>query len=122
VKIKFDSNEISLREVFQIFFARHDSTNLNRQENDVGSNCRSAISYHSPEQKGIAENVRKKLTDEELFGKPIVTEMTEFEGFYPAEDYHQSYFEDNPNLPYCASATAPQVAKYRQKHLSKRGK
>jgi peptide-methionine (S)-S-oxide reductase len=119
IQIKFDSNEISYKEILQVFFATHDPTTLNRQGNDDGSNYRSAIFYHSPEQKEIAERVRKELTKEHVFGKPIVTEITEFTNFYPAEDYHKNYFENNPNQPYCASVIAPKVAKFRQKFLSK---
>lgn len=118
VRIKFDSAEISYKEILQVFFATHDPTTLNRQGNDVGSNYRSVIFYHSPEQKEIAEKVISELTDENLFDKPIVTEITEFTGFYPAEDYHKDYFENNPNEPYCASVIAPKVAKFRQKFLS----
>ncbi|MEO6590517.1 MAG: peptide-methionine (S)-S-oxide reductase MsrA [Pyrinomonadaceae bacterium] len=115
VQIKFDSEEISYKEILQIFFGTHDPTSLNRQGNDVGSSYRSAVFYHSPEQKQAAEEVVKELTDEDVFGKPIVTEITEFTKFYPAEDYHQNYFEKNPNQPYCAAVVAPKVGKFRQK-------
>ncbi|MEP7038065.1 MAG: peptide-methionine (S)-S-oxide reductase MsrA [Acidobacteriota bacterium] len=115
VQIKFDPNEISYEEVLQIFFGTHDPTTMNRQGNDVGSSYRSAIFYHSPEQKETAEKVVKNLTDEDVFGKPIVTEITQFTNFYPAEDYHQNYFENNPNQPYCAAVVSPKVGKFRQK-------
>ena len=119
VQIKFDPNEISYKEILQVFFATHDPTTLNRQGNDAGSNYRSVIFYHSPEQREIAEKVISDLTDEKLFDKPIVTEIAEFTGFFPAEDYHKEYFENNLNQPYCASVIAPKVAKFRQKFLSK---
>lgn len=115
VQIKFDPEEISYKEVLEIFFGTHDPTTLNRQGNDVGTSYRSAVFYHSPEQKRIAEEVVKELTDEDVFGKPIVTEITEFTNFYPAEDYHQNYFAKNPNQPYCSAVVAPKVGKFRQK-------
>ncbi len=115
IQIKFDSEEISFEEVLEIFFGTHDPTTLNRQGNDIGSSYRSAIFYHSDEQKQTAENVIKNLTDEDVFGKPIVTEVTEFTNFYPAEDYHQEYFANNPTQPYCAAVVAPKVGKFRQK-------
>lgn len=119
VQIKFNSDEISFKEILQIFFGTHDPTTLNRQGNDVGTSYRSAIFYHSPEQKAIAEEVIKEITDEDVFGKPIVTEVTEFTRFYPAEDYHQEYFAKNPNQPYCAAVVAPKVGKFRQKFASR---
>lgn len=115
VQIKFDSREISYMEILEIFFGTHDPTTLNRQGNDIGSSYRSAIFYHSPEQKTAADNMIKQLTDDDIFGKPIVTEVTGFSNFYPAEDYHQEYFANNPNQPYCAAVVAPKVAKFRQK-------
>ena len=115
VQIKFNPDEISFKEILQIFFGTHDPTTLNRQGNDVGTSYRSAIFYHSPEQKAIAEEVIREITDEDVFGKPIVTEVTEFTRFYPAEDYHQEYFAKNPNQPYCAAVVAPKVGKFRQK-------
>ena len=115
VQIKFDAEEISYKEILEIFFGTHDPTTLNRQGNDVGSSYRSAVFYHSPAQKGVAEEVVKELTEEGVFDDPIVTEITEFANFYPAEDYHQNYFEKNPNQPYCAAVVAPKVGKFRQK-------
>lgn len=119
VQIKFNPDEISFKEILQIFFGTHDPTTLNRQGNDVGTSYRSAIFYHSPEQKAIAGEVIKEITDEDVFGKPIVTEITGFTRFYPAEDYHQEYFAKNPNQPYCAAVVAPKVGKFRQKFASR---
>jgi len=119
VQIKFNPAEISFKEILQIFFGTHDPTTLNRQGNDVGTSYRSAIFYHSPEQKAIAEEVIKEITDEDVFGKPIVTEVTKFTRLYPAEDYHQEYFAKNPNQPYCAAVVAPKVGKFRQKFASR---
>lgn len=119
VQIEFDPDEISYKEVLEIFFGTHDPTTLNRQGNDVGSSYRSAVFYHTPEQKETAEAVVKELTDEDVFGKPVVTEITEFTNFYPAEDYHQNYFANNPNQPYCAAVVAPKVGKFRQKFAAR---
>lgn len=115
VQIKFDPAEISYKEVLEIFFGTHDPTTLNRQGNDVGTSYRSAIFYHSGEQKETAEKLIEELENESVFGDPIVTEVTEFTNFYPAEDYHQNYFENNPNQPYCAAVVSPKVGKFRQK-------
>ncbi len=119
VQIKFDPNEISYKEILQVFFTVHDPTTLNRQGNDIGSSYRSAIFYHSDEQKRVAEEVIKEVTDEAVYDNPIVTEVTAFDKFYPAEDYHQEYFANNPTQPYCAAVVAPKVSKFRQKYTSK---
>lgn len=114
IQIKFDTNEISFKEVLQVFFATHDPTTLNRQGNDIGESYRSAIFYKTPEQKETANQVIGEITEQGIFSDPIVTEVTEFTNFYPAEDYHQEYFANNPNQPYCASVVAPKVAKFRK--------
>lgn len=119
VSITFDRNEISFREILQVFFTVHDPTTLNRQGNDIGSSYRSAIFYHSDEQRKTAEEVIKEITAEGVYDDPIVTEITPFDKFYIAEDYHQEYFANNPNQPYCAAVVAPKVAKFRQKYVSK---
>ena len=119
VQIKFDPNELSFKELLQVFFTVHDPTQLNRQGNDVGSSYRSAIFYHSDEQKRVAEEVIKEFTDEMIYDKPIVTQIAPFDKFYAAEDYHQEYFANNPNQPYCAAVVAPKVAKFRQKFVSR---
>ncbi len=118
-QIKFDPRELSFKELLQVFFAVHDPTTLNRQGNDVGSSYRSAIFYHDAEQKRIAEEVIKEVTEEGVYDNPIVTEVTAFDKFYPAEDYHQEYFANNPSQPYCAAVVAPKVAKFRQKFLTR---
>lgn len=115
VQVKFHPNEISYKEVLQIFFGTHNPTTLNRQGNDVGSSYRSAVFYHSPEQKETANEVIEEITEEGIFDDPIVTEVTEFTNFYPAEGYHQEYFANNPNQPYCMGVVAPKVSKFRQK-------
>ncbi|HEY0428241.1 MAG TPA: peptide-methionine (S)-S-oxide reductase MsrA [Pyrinomonadaceae bacterium] len=118
-QIKFDPQEISFKEILQVFFAVHDPTTLNRQGNDVGSSYRSAIFYHDDEQKRVAEEVIREVTEEGVYDNPIVTEVTAFDKFYPAENYHQEYFANNPNQPYCAAVVAPKVSKFRQKFLTR---
>lgn len=115
IQVKFDPQAISYKEILQIFFATHDPTTLNRQGNDIGSSYRSAVFYHDEEQKRVAEEVVREITDEGIFDDPIVTEVTAYDKFYPAEDYHQNYFANNPNQPYCSAVVAPKVGKFRQK-------
>ncbi|HYP50886.1 MAG TPA: peptide-methionine (S)-S-oxide reductase MsrA [Pyrinomonadaceae bacterium] len=115
IQIKFNPQEISFRDILRVFFTVHDPTTLNRQGGDVGTQYRSAIFYHSPEQKQIAHEVIEEITSERLYDNPIVTEVTEFANFYPAEDYHQEYFANNPTQPYCAAVVAPKVRKFRDK-------
>lgn len=119
IQLKFDPEEISYKEILEIFFGTHDPTTLNRQGNDVGSSYRSAVFYHADKQKKIAEEVVEEIESEGIFDDPIVTEITEFTKFYPAEDYHQNYFENNPNQPYCSAVVSPKVGKFRQKFADK---
>jgi peptide-methionine (S)-S-oxide reductase len=118
-EIRFDPNEISFKELLQVFFAVHDPTTLNRQGNDVGTQYRSAIFYHNDEQRRIAEETVKEIDAESIYDDPIVTEIVPFEKFYPAEDYHQEYFANNPTQPYCVAVVAPKVAKFRQKYVNR---
>jgi peptide-methionine (S)-S-oxide reductase len=113
-QVVFDPRELSYRDLLQIFFASHDPTTLNRQGADVGEQYRSIILYHSPEQKATAEAVIRDLTEQKLWPNPIVTQLEPFTVFYPAEDYHQRYFETHPEAPYCAVVIAPKVAKFRK--------
>ena len=103
----------------QVFFTVHDPTQLNRQGNDIGSSYRSAVFYHSEEQKRVAEEVIKEINEQQIYDKPIVTEVTAFDKFWPAEDYHQEYFENNPSQPYCAAVVAPKVAKFRKQYVDR---
>jgi peptide-methionine (S)-S-oxide reductase len=119
VQIKFDPAVISFKEILRVFFAVHDPTTLNRQGNDIGTSYRSAIFYHSDEQRKVAEEVIREVTEEGVYDDPIVTEVTPFEKFYMAENYHQEYFANNPNQPYCAAVVAPKVAKFRQKFVDR---
>ena len=118
-QINFDRNEISFKEILQVFFAVHDPTTLNRQGNDVGSSYRSAIFYHDENQKRIAEETIKEVEAEGVYDNPIVTEVSPFDKFYIAENYHQEYFANNPNQPYCAAVVAPKVAKFRKKFVDR---
>ncbi|GIV88335.1 MAG: peptide methionine sulfoxide reductase MsrA [Chloroflexus sp.] len=114
VQIQFDPEQISYRELLEIFFSIHDPTTLNRQGADVGTQYRSAIFYHSEEQRQIAEQLVRELTEQRVFRDPIVTEIVPASTFYPAEDYHQEYFARNPYQPYCQFVVAPKVAKFRK--------
>ncbi|MGI8811197.1 MAG: peptide-methionine (S)-S-oxide reductase MsrA [Pyrinomonadaceae bacterium] len=119
VQIKFDPAELSYADLLRVYFTVHDPTQLNRQGNDIGTSYRSAIFYHSDEQKRTAEQVIKEMADEGIYDKPIVTEVTACDKFWPAEEYHQEYFVNNPSQPYCAAVVAPKVAKFRQKFVSR---
>ncbi len=119
IQITFDSDAISFRDILDVFFTIHDPTTLNRQGADVGTQYRSAIFYHSPEQRAAAEQVIAELNGAHLWDNPIVTEVTPFEVFYPAEDYHQEYYENNPEQGYCRVVIAPKVAKFRKHYFEK---
>jgi peptide-methionine (S)-S-oxide reductase len=119
VQITFDPQRISFREILEVFFDVHDPTTLNRQGADVGTQYRSAIFYHTPEQKTIAEQVIQELEQAGRWPDPIVTEVTPFEAFYRAEEYHQRYFERNANQPYCRVVIAPKVSKARKIYAPK---
>lgn len=115
VQVTFDPRQISYKEILEVFFTIHDPTTRNRQGADVGTQYRSAIFYHTPQQKETAEQVIREITAAGLWGRPIVTEVTPLTVFYPAEDYHQEYFARNPDQGYCRAIIAPKVAKFRQK-------
>lgn len=119
VQIQFDPEVLSYADLLRVFFSVHDPTTLNRQGNDVGTSYRSAIFYHSDEQRKIAEEIIKEVNEAKIYDNPIVTEVTEFTNFYPAEDYHQEYFANNPNQPYCAAVVAPKVAKFRKNFVER---
>ncbi|MCY7346402.1 MAG: peptide-methionine (S)-S-oxide reductase MsrA [Pyrinomonadaceae bacterium] len=119
VQIKFDPNELSFKELLQVFLTVHDPTTLNRQGNDVGSSYRSAIFYHDEKQQQTAGEAIAEFGAAGIYDQPIVTEIKPFDKFYAAEDYHQEYFANNPNQPYCAAVVAPKVAKFRQKFIER---
>ena len=113
-QIVYDPAVITFAELLEVFWQTHDPTTLNRQGNDVGTQYRSAIFYHNEEQKEQAQFYKEKLTAGDAFGKPIVTEITPVSTFYVAENYHQDYFANNPNQPYCQMIVRPKVEKFRK--------
>lgn len=117
VRLSFDPSVISYREILEIFFTIHDPTTLNRQGNDVGTQYRSVIYYHSPEQQDTAKHVIAEMAN--VWDAPIVTELSPVETYYKAEDYHQNYFQQNPMQGYCAFIVAPKVAKIRKMFTEK---
>lgn len=119
VQITFDPEEIAFSDLLDVFFTIHDPTTLNRQGGDIGTQYRSAIFTHSPEQKAAAENAIAALTASKTWPDPIVTQVVPLPAFYPAEDYHQNYFAQNPNQPYCRAVVAPKVAKSRKMHFER---
>ncbi|MGA2783127.1 MAG: peptide-methionine (S)-S-oxide reductase MsrA [Candidatus Bathyarchaeia archaeon] len=114
IQIVFDPKIISFKEILQIFFTIHDPTTMNRQGADVGTQYRSVIFYHDAEQKQVAEQVIKEVEASHVWNAPIVTQVVPFETFYKAEDYHQNYFRQNSDQPYCQMIIAPKVAKLRK--------
>ncbi len=114
VQVKFDPSIIAYRDLLDVFFGTHDPTTLNRQGADVGTQYRSEIFYHSPEQKAAAETAIKELDSSKVWAGPIVTQVMPLEKFFPAEDYHQGYFRANPQQPYCVAVVGPKAAKARK--------
>ena len=119
VQVTFDPNEVTFREILEVFFTIHDPTTLNRQGADVGTQYRSAIFFHSPEQKAAADAIIRELEAEKVWKNPIVTEVQPFQAFYPAEAYHQEYYARNPGAGYCRAVIAPKLAKFRQKYAER---
>ena len=119
IQLEYDSTIISIDELLLIFFRTHNPTTLNRQGADVGTQYRSAIFYHTEEQKIAAETMIKRLTDEKIFDNKIVTEVTPATEFYRAEDYHQNYFNNNPGNPYCAAVIQPKLYKFAKEFTEK---
>ncbi len=124
VRVEFDPDRIGYREVLQVFFAIHDPTTLNRQGNDIGTQYRSVIFTHSPQQAAIAQALIAELERQRTFDDPIVTEVLPAPDYWPAEAYHQRYFERNPYQGYCMMVVGPKVAKFRRQfahRLARRG-
>ena len=119
VQVTFDPDEVSYQELLEVFFTIHDPTTLNRQGADIGTQYRSAIFTHSPEQEQTAREVIRDLEAEGVWDNPIVTQVEPLTQFYPGEDYHQGYYGRNQRQPYCQVVIAPKVAKFRQKYLSR---
>lgn len=119
IQISYDSAKISYQELLEIFFATHNPTQLNRQGNDIGTQYRSVIFYHNDEQKALAEQYKKAVDASGEWNEPVVTEISPLPAFYVAEDYHQNYFNDNKEAPYCQYVVKPKVEKlikgYREK-------
>jgi peptide-methionine (S)-S-oxide reductase len=119
IKITYNPDEVAYEDLLEIFFATHDPTTLNRQGADVGTQYRSEIFYTSEAQKSAAENFIKLLTDQDIYGKKIVTKVSKASIFYPAEDYHQDYYAQNQNQPYCSAVIAPKLDKLKKNYKSK---
>jgi len=119
VQIEFDPAVVSYRELLDVFFTIHDPTTLNRQGVDEGTQYRSGIFYHSPQQQQVAEGVIAELEAEKVWDDAIVTEVVPLKAFYPAEEYHRDYFRRNPTQGYCQAVIAPKVAKLRKHYLEK---
>ena len=116
VEIVYDADVISYRDLLEIFFSLHDPTTLNRQGQDVGTQYRSAVFYHDEGQKAAAEDIIAELETRDAYEDPIVTEVAALDAFYPAEDYHQDYFRQNPANGYCQVVVAPKLAKFRKRY------
>ncbi len=114
IQVTFDTTKISLPEILEVFWKTHDPTTLNRQGNDIGTQYRSVIFYHNSNQKKIAAELKQKLEEEKIYNKPIVTEITEFNNFYKAENYHQNYYEQNKKKPYCSFVITPKIEKFKK--------
>ena len=114
-EVEFDPTMISYEDILGIFFTIHDPTTLNQQGHDIGTQYRSAIYYVNEEQKKTAEKIMKELTDAKYYDNPIVTELKPLEHFYAAEDYHQHYFEKNPDQAYCQLVIIPKLVKFKDK-------
>ncbi|MBK9290585.1 MAG: peptide-methionine (S)-S-oxide reductase MsrA [Bacteroidetes bacterium] len=112
VQVTFDPKVVSLEKILEVFFKTHDPTTLNRQGADVGTQYRSVIFYHNENQKITAERIIRRLTEEKIWDKPIVTELSPFKAFYKAEDYHQNYFNRNPSQGYCQFVIIPKLEKF----------
>ena len=113
-QITFDEQVVSFTEILEVFWQTHDPTTLNRHGNDVGTQYRSAIFYHDEDQKQIAESIKAQLNAQQIWPNPIVTEIEPLGTYYPAEDYHQNYFNDNGNQPYCQFVVKPKVDKFKK--------
>lgn len=111
IQMQYDPDVISFDELLEVFWTTHDPTTINRQGNDVGTQYRSAVFYHTQAQKSTAEAYKKKLNEEEVFDQPIVTEITSFDTFYVAEEDHFNYYNDNSSQPYCSFVITPKIKK-----------
>ena len=114
VKLEYDPEQITVREILEIFFVIHDPTTLNRQGNDTGTQYRSGIYYTTDEQRDVADDMVRQISQDKLFGRPVVTEVLPLSNYSAAEEYHQDFFEKNPYQGYCMAVAAPKVEKFRK--------
>jgi peptide-methionine (S)-S-oxide reductase len=114
IKLTYDPAQITTRQILEIFFVIHDPTTLDRQGNDEGTQYRSGIYYTTPQQKEVADDIIREMSQDKVFGRPIVTEVLPLDNYWPAEEYHQDFFEKNPNQGYCVAVAGPKVAKFRK--------
>ena len=119
VQVTFDPSQLSLHDLLVVFFTTHDPTTVNRQGPDSGTQYRSAVFYHSPEQRAVAEAVVREVTDEHLYRGKVVTEIAALSAFHPAEEYHHDYYRRNPERGYCQAVIAPKLAKFRKSHAAR---
>jgi len=119
VRVTYDSNEITYRDLLEVLFSIHDPTTLNRQGADVGTQYRSAIFYHDEAQREVAEEIVAELERDGVFEDPIVTEVSALKAYYPGEGYHQDYYRQNPGQGYCQVVVAPKLAKFRARYASR---
>ncbi|XOV79639.1 MAG: peptide-methionine (S)-S-oxide reductase MsrA [Aestuariibacter sp.] len=119
VRVQYDQQQISSREILEIFFALHDPTQLNRQGNDVGTQYRSAVFFHDDEQQQAAETIIQQMTEQQMWPDPVVTEVQPVANYYEAEAFHQDYFNNNPQNQYCNIVVAPKLAKFRKTFSSR---
>ena len=113
-QLSYDPAAVSYEALLEVFWQTHDPTTLNRQGNDVGTQYRSVVFFHNPEQKELAKKYKKKLDDARIYDNPIVTEISAFKKMYVAEDYHQNYFNENGNQPYCSFVIQPKIEKFQK--------
>jgi peptide-methionine (S)-S-oxide reductase len=119
VRVTYDPNEITYRDMLEVFFSIHDPTTLNRQGADVGTQYRSAVFYHDEAQREVAEEIVAELERDGVFEDPIVTEVAALQAYYPGEDYHQDYYRQNPGQGYCQVVVAPKLAKFKARYASR---
>jgi peptide-methionine (S)-S-oxide reductase len=114
IRVEYDAEIVSYKDLLEVFWRTHDPTTLNRQGNDVGTQYRSVVFYHDENQRNLAEDYKKRLTEEQIWPDPIVTEISPLRNFYEAENYHDDYFDRNGGQPYCAFVVAPKVEKFKK--------
>jgi peptide-methionine (S)-S-oxide reductase len=119
IQVTYDESKITYDELLEVFWKTHDPTTMNRQGNDFGTQYRSSVFYHNDQQKALAEKYKKGLNDQKVFPDPVITEIVPFTAFYPAEDYHQNYYNSNKSQGYCRAVIAPKLEKFEKVFKSK---